>query len=88
MSTLQINLPDDLKARIDARAAECGFSSPEAYAESLLRADAEDQVIDDDLEELLLKRLDSGPSILLTPALIEQLKQEVAEIRRSGKSTS
>ena len=83
---MQINLRDDLKARLAARAAENGFASVEAYVESLLRADAgEDQVISDsDLEQLLLQRLDSGPGVELTPAFVEQFKQRIAQRRQSG----
>ena len=83
---MQINLRDDLKARLAARAAENGFPSVEAYVESLLRADAgEDQVISDaDLEQLLLQRLDSGPGVEMTPAFVEQFKNRIAQRRHSG----
>jgi len=89
MCTLQINLPEELSERIAARASESGYATPETYVESLLRADAgEDQNLDENLEKLLLERLDSGPSILITPEFIEQFKQQVELRRNSGKKRS
>lgn len=85
MNTLEIRLADDLRARLAARAAESGYTSLEAYVEAMLRADAgEEQAFDDDeLEQLLLRRLDRGEGMELTPALVSQFKQEVAERRRA-----
>lgn len=40
MTTLSIQLPDDLKASLSKRAAECGYATVEAYVEELVRADA------------------------------------------------
>lgn len=49
---MQIHLQDDLKVQLTKRAAESGFATIEAYVESLLRADAEDDpgVTDDELD--------------------------------------
>jgi len=82
MTTMQITLQDDLKARLAQRAAESGFANVEQYVESLLRLDAEEQVIpDEQLEELLLQRLDSGPGVEMTSAFVRQFKQQIAERR-------
>jgi hypothetical protein len=65
MATVSLNLPDDLRARAEARAAESGFATVEQYVEQLVRTDADagdvDEV-DEDLERLLLDRLD-GPGM-------------------------
>ncbi|HZK81233.1 MAG TPA: hypothetical protein VFC46_09210 [Humisphaera sp.] len=84
MSTLQIQISDEIQDRVSARAAEGGFKSVEEYVESLVAADA---VIDDDLEQLLLERLDSdAPSIELTPEFIAQFKQRIAlEVEARGQ---
>jgi hypothetical protein len=65
MATLNLNLPDELKARAEARAAEGGFATVEQYVQQLLRADVDaagSDEVDEDLEALLLERLD-GPAI-------------------------
>ena len=85
--TLHLNISDDLKARLEARAAENGFDRLDAYVESLLEADiGEDVLEDDDLEQLLLRRLDNSNTIEVTPAFVEQFKQQVAQ-RRSARKT-
>jgi len=63
MAALKIDLADDLRSRIEARAAENGFGSVEAYVEAMLLADAAGgAVTDEQLETLLLQRLD-GPFV-------------------------
>jgi hypothetical protein len=64
MASLNLNLSDELKARAEARAAESGFGSVEQYVEQLVRADAGgDSGYDEELEKVLLSRLDGGPGI-------------------------
>jgi len=88
MTTLNINLSDELKARLEARAAESGFDRVEAYVESLLRADAQPGTGEDDLEQLLLERLASPGEIELSPAFVEQFKQQVNQRRQSREARS
>jgi hypothetical protein len=85
--TLHLNISDDLKARLQARASENGFDRLDEYVESLLEADtAENVVEDDDLEQLLLRRLDNPNTFELTPAVVEQFKQQVAQRRSARKA--
>ena len=58
MSTLNLNLSNDLRERLQSRAAEAGYATVEEYAEAVLRFSAEEQFVDDDVEELLMQRLD------------------------------
>jgi hypothetical protein len=90
MDTVQIRLGDDLRKRLVTRATESGYASVEAYVEALIRADAGDDpgVGDDDLEDLLLQRLDSGEGVECTPAFIAQFKSEVARRRQTRGSPS
>lgn len=84
MAVLQISLADDLKSKVEARAAESGFASVDQYLEALLRADLDgDELDDSDLEQLLLERLDSGPAIEFTPDFAARFRNE---IRERGKS--
>jgi len=43
MPPLSLNLPGELRAKAEARAAEAGHGSVEHYIESLIRADVESQ---------------------------------------------
>jgi hypothetical protein len=79
MSTLQIQIREELQQRMAARAAESGFSKVEDYVEALLEADCNDDEYDEELEELLIKRLNDGPGIVVTPEVIQQLKDEVRQ---------
>ena len=83
---MQITLNDDLRSRLAERAAESGFASVEEYVESLLRIEAgEEQVVsDDDLERLLLQRMEGGPGIELTSDFVKQFRGQIAARRSSG----
>jgi plasmid stability protein len=85
MAELQIILADELKTRLQARAAESGYESVEGYVAALVRADLETSEADDaELEAMLLHRLDSGPGVEFTPEFAEQFKREVRQRRESN----
>ena len=66
--TIQLHLPDDLRQRLAARAAESGFATVEQFAEALLRAEADGEHVPDHVEAELTHRLDNpAPGIELTP---------------------
>jgi hypothetical protein len=79
MPPLSLNLPSELKAKAEARAAEAGHDSVERYIESLIRADVE-SVIDpgappdlscgaaSQVEALVAEGLASGPARQLSDA--------------------
>jgi hypothetical protein len=68
MASVNLNLPDEVKAVAEARAAESGFPSLDKYVEELVRADAgASEDVDDDLEQLLASRLD-GPTVEMNDA--------------------
>lgn len=66
MATLQIDLPDPLRAAAEARAVEAGFGTVDAYVASLIEADQAVR-ISAELEAELLAGL-SGPARELTAA--------------------
>ena len=85
MANLHLTLSDDLHAQLLRRAHESGYASIEEYAEALLTASAETPVIDDDLEALLVERLDDPhPGIELTPQFQQQFRNEIQRRRASG----
>jgi hypothetical protein len=64
MAPLNIHLPDTLRSRVEARAAESGFDSVEAYVQAVLLADAAGGPVMDEaqIQSLLLQRVD-GPFV-------------------------
>jgi hypothetical protein len=82
MSNLHIDLPTDLKQRLSERAVESGFATVEQYAEALLRADAEAQPVDEQVEKLLLERLeDDQPGVEFTAQFKERFREQVRKRR-------
>src|SRR5271170_4901085 len=63
MSSLNVNLPDDLRHFAEERAAEMGFPNTSAYVESLLVRESERRQAKLKLESELIRGLDSGPPI-------------------------
>lgn len=74
MATLQLNLPERLKAAAEARAAAGGYESVDSYIASLIEAD-ELAPISGETEAELLKGLESGPPVDITPEFLADLKR-------------
>jgi hypothetical protein len=86
MPPLSIHLPAELRSRVEARAAESGFDTVEAYVQALLLADATagPRVDDVQLESLLLDRLD-GPFVDADDADFQQMREKLkAELGGAG----
>ena len=79
---IEVHLPEDLRAFVEARAAEKGFASAAEYLADLVRReqvqvegyDLEDPEV---LERLLLEGLDSGPPIEMTPEYWQKMRDEL-----------
>ena len=80
MASLQLNIPDPIKATAEARAKAAGFASLDEYIASLIESD-QAQPVDEELEAELLKGLDSGPPTDVTPKFWEDLKRRVRQRR-------
>jgi antitoxin ParD1/3/4 len=74
MATLQVNLPDRIKAAAEAQAAAAGCASVDDYISSLIEAD-ELPPVSSELEAQLLGGLDSGPAVQITPGFIAEIKR-------------
>lgn len=83
MANLQLNLPDRLKAAAEERAAAGGYASVDSYIASLIEAD-ELAPISDETEAELLKGLDSGPAVDITPEFLADLKRRA----RAGRENA
>ena len=78
MTTMNISLPEEMKAFIEAQMAEDGFASASEYLHALVRA-AQKRRAKQDLEAKFREALESGPA---TPMMREDwvaLRQEALE---------
>jgi hypothetical protein len=89
MPPLSLHLPDSLRARVEARAAESGFDSVEAYVEAVLLADSTGGTVleDQQLESLLLSRAD-GPFVEADEADFRQMRGKLQQRLDGGSGES
>ena len=80
---LEVALPKELRAFVDAQAAHEGFASGAEYVQELVRrAQAESEGYNEELEKLLLEGLNSGPGIVATPEYWARKRAELIEKHR------
>jgi len=77
MATMNISLPDDMKAFVEDQAAKKGFRSVSEYVRSII-LELQQQTARQQLDALLIEGLDSGPATLLT-------QKDWASVRREGR---
>jgi len=73
MSTMNVSLPEALKAFVDEQVDQGGYSTSSEYVRTLIRKDQERLR----LRGLLLEGAASAPSAPVTPAYFEGLRQRV-----------
>ena len=73
MATMNISLPDDLKAFVDAQVAEHAYGSSSEYLRELIRKQRDVEK----LRGLLLEGAHSGPGELVTPDTFRQMREEI-----------
>jgi antitoxin ParD1/3/4 len=78
MATMNISLPDKLKAFVKNQATQRGFGTVSEYVTAILREQQQRQRAQERLDALLLEGLDSGPGTPLT-------QKDWEHIRREGK---
>ena len=78
MATLNISLPDTMKAFVEAEVAEGGYNTTSEYFRALVRQ-AQDQKARAQLEALLLEGLSSGEATPMTPEDWEDIRREVRQ---------
>lgn len=83
METMNIALPESMKAFVQERVSEGGYSSASEYVRELIRADQKRRA-EERIDALLLEGLDSGETIAVTPDYWEEKKRKLAE--RLGKT--
>ena len=78
MAALNIHLADDIRARIESKAAESGFANVEAYVEAMLVAEAASpgRISDHELAALLRSRA-NGPFVDMDEADFQQMRRKL-----------
>lgn len=73
MTSLELNVPDDLE--VERLAKEAGFENAGAYVEALVRADRAKREIER-LTTLALEGLNSGPAVRTTGVYWTELRED------------
>ncbi|HEY7116372.1 MAG TPA: hypothetical protein VH475_07295 [Tepidisphaeraceae bacterium] len=98
MTRLSIDIPDDIRARLEARASRSGHASVEEFIQSLLREEAAEALdedlgapahlsfrSDEELEQILVRRIDDDQgTIEATPEFWVDLRRRAQERRQKG----
>ena len=86
MATMNISLPDAMKAFVEERVAEGGYSTTSEYFRDLVRDDQKRRA-QEKLEALLLEGLDSGTPIEVNQEYWQSKKAElIARHQKMAKS--
>ena len=78
MATMNISLTDPLKQFVDEEVTQGGYSSTSDYVRDLIRQ-RQRQKAEELLRRLIAEGLASGPSVPVTPATFERMRQDLAE---------
>jgi antitoxin ParD1/3/4 len=78
MTTMNISLPDSMRAFIEQKIAQGGYSTASEYIRQLVREDQK-RAAQERLEQLLLEGIDSGPSREMTDDDWEELRRRVSQ---------
>ena len=85
-TTMNISLPDAMKAFVEQQVQSGGFGTVSEYVRDLVRRDQKERA-QDRLEALLLEGLEGGPGEPVTPEFWNNLRREIQE-RRSNRKQS
>jgi len=89
MATMNISLPDEMKAFVEEQAAQRGFGTVSEYLRAMIREAQERNAKQERLDALLLEGLDSGPGTPLAKADWDRIRREgtklIAERKRRRK---
>lgn len=85
-TTMNISLPDAMKAFVEEQVQSGGFGTVSEYVRDLVRRDQKERA-QDRLKALLLEGLESGPGEPVTPEFWNNLRREVQERRDRRKQS-
>jgi antitoxin ParD1/3/4 len=78
MTTMNISLPDEMKAFVEEQMASEGFASASEYLRALIR-EAQKRLAKRELEAKLLEGLQSGPATPMTREDWDSIEREAME---------
>ena len=81
MTTLNISLPDSMRAFIDEQITQGGYSTASEYIRDLIRQ-AQKKAAQEKLDNLLLEGLESGKSIEVTDEWWQKKQERLIKLRR------
>ncbi len=81
MTTLNISLPDSMRAFIDEQIAQGGYSTASEYIRDLIRQ-AQKQAAQEKLDSLLIEGLESGEPIEVTDEWWQEKQERLIKLRR------
>ena len=84
MGSLNVNMPNDLRAYVDERTKKGGFGTPTEYVRHLIRKDKE-AAAERELEELVLEGIKSGRSRTDVKTFLKQMHRRVDELESQQK---
>ncbi len=82
MTSLEIVLPEPLRAFVEEQVVTGGYATPSEYVHTLIR-EAHERQAQDHLEALLLEGLDSGPPVEVTSEYWEEKRSWLLTHRKS-----
>ena len=84
MSTLNVSLPDSMRAYIDRVVSEGGYSTASEYIREFVRGDQK-RAVETRLEGLLLEGLESGEPVEISEAWWRKKKAQLTERLQEAK---
>lgn len=85
MTTMNISLPDEMKAFVEAQMAQEGYASASEYLRTLIR-DAQKRQARQALEAKFREAMESGPATPMTREDWDQLERNVRERQHRAKA--
>lgn len=88
MTTMNISLPDEMKAFVETQVQQGGYSTASEYLRELIRDAQKTRTAEERLEKLLLEGINSGPGIEVTPEFWERARQELERRIQARKGSA
>ena len=85
MTTMNISVPDEMKAFVEAQMTQEGFASASEYLRALIR-DAQKRQAKRELEAKFREAMESGPATPMTSDDWQQLERNVWERHRQAQA--
>jgi antitoxin ParD1/3/4 len=85
MTTMNISVPDEMKAFVEAQMAQEGYASASEYLRALIR-DAQKRQAKRELEAKFREALESGPATPMTRDDWDELERNVRERHRHQRA--